>query len=554
MPRVPTYQTGQVDPAALPQVRQSSIASPELFTEISGGANLVRAGTGVANAGIAGLKFAADLQEKEDIAVVKKAESEWLSEVSQFELEAKQKQGLNAASLPTVADEFWGKSQEKYIGNMTDRQKRAFGLITQKHAPAFRNGIATHSAAQINKAQEDSFKSSLETFQSRAALNPATADQMRQETITTLQAWGKIKGLDKQTLDRAITEELTKLHVGVISSYENLQDTDSMKSYFYAHRKEMDGQTAMKIENLINKAGIEKEAQDAADAIMAMEMSDQEAYAYIEKNYSGEREKQIKQEIRQRRADITVATNRIQAENNDKAWDIYNKTGSTKNIPQSVRDAMDPKMLATLKDKEANDIKAKLGDGDGFPKNGDPDLYSQLRYAAMDNPKAFADLDMRQYISKLSKTQYEALLDIQAAAKKGDDAKIGEVRTIDGQINATMTNVKGLSKDDKYRLEDKIRAAVDAEQKALGKKLSADERQKIIDRHVMQGEVVQGKWFKPDRNVLFYEVVGTPDESKFVPFIPDDEKAKIKAALQRAKRPVNDAEIMKLYKQKMGIK
>jgi len=276
---------------------------------------------------------------------------------------------------------------------------------------------------------------------------------------------------------------------------------------------------------------MEKKSQEAVDALMAMEMSEPEALDYIEKNYSGEEEKQIKQEFKMRRADLYSASIKIQNENNDKAWDIYGKTGSLRNIPREVRDNMDPKMWITLRDKAQNDADAKLGNGDGFAKNGDPDLYSQLRYAAMDDPQKFAEVDMRQYITKLNKSMYESLLDIQAAAKKGDTAKLGEVRTIDTQLTASLAPFKTMKQSEKYIIQDRIRIAIDAEQQALGKKLNADERQKIIDRQIMEGEVVTGKWFKPDVNVMFYEVVGTPDENKFVPFIPSAVKSKIKERL-----------------------
>jgi hypothetical protein len=101
-------------------------------------------------------------------------------------------------------------------------------------------------------------------------------------------------------------------------------------------------------------------------------------------------------------------------------------------------------------------------------------------------------------------------------------------------------------------LEDKIRKQIDIEQQTLGKKFNADERQKVIDRMLIKGEVDTGGLYSP--NKTFYEVVGTPDEAKFVPFIPKDERAKIVEALQRNGKPVNDKEILNLYKKKQGIK
>ena len=555
MPRVPQYQTGQVDQAALPNARQSSVASPELFAGINGSKALGDLGEGLSRASVAGLKIVSDLQDKEDTAVLTGLESELLNRTTQFKLDASQKKGLNATNLAQEADDYWESTSTELLDMAkNDRQKAALTRIIQKHQPSFRGSIGSHVVQELNNAQESGFKASLETFQSSAAADPTTAADMKARINTTLDAWSSVKGWDAQTKERAKTEELTKMHMGVIGSLEAAGEIDAAKAYYYTNKKEIDGKEQIRIENALTKSGMEKKSQEAVDALMAMEMSEPEALDYIEKNYSGEEEKQIKQEFKMRRADLYSAAIKIQNENNDKAWDIYGKTGSLRNIPREVRDGMDPKMWITLRDKAQNDADAKLGNGDGFAKNGDPDLYSQLRYAAMDDPQKFAEVDMRQYITKLNKSMYESLLDIQAAAKKGDTAKLGEVRTVDGQINASLAPFKSMKSSEKQIIEDRIRKAVDDEQQALGKKLNADERQKIIDRQIMEGEVVTGKWFKPDVNVMFYEVVGTPDENKFVPFIPSAEKDKIKEALTRAKRPVTDAEIMKLYKQKMGIK
>lgn len=554
MPRVPTYQTGQVDEVALPNARQSSIASPELFVGMSGAKNITDIGQGLSVIGAAGMRYAANLQEKEDTAAITTLEADLLNRTTQYKLEAQKRQGLNVNGLPIEADDWYQKTVDELAQNTTnDRQKQAFGLIARKHQPGFRSSIGSYTAQQLEKAQESGFKSGLETFQSSAAADPKVAADMRARTISSIDAYAKIKGFDEETRERAKVEELTKLHMGVIGALEASGDVDAAKAYFYSNKKEIDGSSQVKIENALTKSGMEKKVQEAADAIMAMQMPDQEAYAYIEKNYAGEEEKQLKQEFKMRRADLYTAQVRVQAENNDKAWEIYGRTGRLSAIPRDVRDNMDQKMWITLRDKAQNDADAKLGNGDGFPKVGDPKLYSDLRYAAMDDPERFANVDLRQYINKLNKSNYESLLDIQAAAKKKDDVKISEVRTVDGQIGSSLAPFKGLKSSDKVIIEDRLRQQIDAEQKAAGKKFNADERQKIIDRMLIEGEVASGAWYKPDVNVQFYEVVGTPDENKFVPFIPKDERAKIEDALKRNSQPVTDDTVMRLYKKKMGI-
>jgi hypothetical protein len=214
---------------------------------------------------------------------------------------------------------------------------------------------------------------------------------------------------------------------------------------------------------------------------------------------------------------------------------------------------MDPKQWVSLKDKAMADAEAKLGKGDGYAKNSDIKLYTELRQQAMNDPKAFGEINMLQHASKLNKTNYEALLDIQSSIKKGDTGKVAEVRSLDTQISASIASLN-FDTEKKSVFKDRVSAEIDNLQQGTGKKLNADERQKVIDKFLIQGEVESGSFFKPDKNRRYYEVAGTPDAGMFsVSEIPKAERQKIEASLTRNGIKVTEAEVLRLYKLKMGL-
>lgn len=389
-------------------------------------------------------------------------------------------------------------------------------------------------------------------MQSRAAANPETAAQMREEIIRTTDAWNTIKGADSATRERARVTELTNLHTNVIASMVD-KDHDSAMGYFFTHKKEMDGKTALKIEADLNKTGMEKKVQTEADTIVAMKLDDTQALRYIEENYSGAVEKELKQEYKMRSADNYSAIQKAQVTAGDEAWKIYGSTGSLRNIPREVKDKMDPKQWIQLKDKALADADAKLGKGDGYAKNSDIKVYTELRQQAMNDPKSFASVNMLQYATKLNKTNYESLLDIQSSISKGDTTKIAEVRSLDTQVSASIASLN-FDAEKKSVFKDRVSAEIDNLQQGTGKKLNAEERQKVIDKFLIEGEVESGSFFKPDRNKRYYEVAGTGEAEKFsINEIPKTERQKIESALTKNGKKVTDAEVTRLYKLKMGL-
>lgn len=552
MAKIPVYETGQTRISDLPNVRQTSVASPELFVGISGARSLAEAGEGATKIGVAGMRYASDLQEKEDLAVIKKSESEFLTDISNFELAGKQKLGLNAATLPSLSDEYYEEAVKKHSETLNDRQKAIFGNIAARHAPSFKNSMYAHSADQINKAQEASFKSSLEAYQSRAAANPAAAPELNKELDRTLQAWGQIKGLDKATLDRAKIEEKTKLHMAVLGTLEQSGDIDAMKGYFYSNIKEIDGVKQTEIKKAIETSDRSRMVQSFADDVVDKQNLGLEgSLKAAREKFDGEDEKHAVTEIKQRYAEKQAIQQEQENKDYDYAWQVaVEQKKGIKGISPSVWARM-----------PAKDKKSILSELSGGSKTTNQSVWYDLYTQSMNDPKAFIGQDLRKFKDSLSDSDFQELTKRQVAVKSDIDKpdKLKRVYTVGTQVTQIIDSIgipaTSNNKETRDRRALATRAVSDAltrEAAAKGKdvdQLTDVEVQSVADRVLIKGSVSREWW--PDKDKYAFEL--KPEEkAKFrIDFdqVPADFVAEARAFASKKGKKISDEDIAIKYRE-----
>lgn len=551
MAKIPVYESGQTAISSLPNVKQSSIASPELFTAISGAQSLAALGEGAAKVGVYGLKYAGDLQEKENLAVLKGGESKLLEKVTGFELQGKQKLGLNAASLPTQSDEFYEQTVKEISETMNDRQKESFAIIAARHAVSFKNSIYAHSAEQINKAQESSFKASLDSYQSRAAANPESAADMRAETIRTLDAWGRIKGMDKATLDNAKLVETTKLHTAVLGSLEQTGNMDAVKGYFYTNIKEIDGTKQAEIKKAIETSDRSRKVQSFADDVIDVQkLPMDQALKLARENFDGEDEKHAVVELKQRYSEIEAIAKDNESAAYKEAYKLaIDQKGGRRSIPPSLWNKLDPDSKESINSKLA-----------GGSRKTDINKWYEIQKQSMMDPKGFISRDLTKDARFLSESDFQSFGALQASVKKDIDKpdKLKRVFTVGQQINQTIDSIgipaTSNNKDTRDRRAAATRAVSDAltrEATAMGKEvdqLSEEEVQKITDRVLIKGRVDVDWGFDKER----YAFELKPDEkARFaidIADVPADFIAESKAYAAKSKRKITDEDIAIAYR------
>jgi hypothetical protein len=247
--------------------------------------------------------------------------------------------------------------------------------------------------------------------------------------------------------------------------------------------------------------------------------------------------------VEQRQA---AAVERAQRNAADLAWQHMAAGGTVATMPKAIWRALDGKDQIAVQDRERSLAK-------GQNVETDFEVYYALRTLAAEKPEEFQREDLRRYRGKLADAEFKQLVDRQTSGSA--DGPDLEAMSEDKQISLALTDL-GLKDKAKVGLfERAVRTEIGAEQKRLGRKLNSDERQRVIDRQLVEGEVDKpGSLWNPGKKR--YETFNTADAKYFVPDgyddIPADELTKIQAALDRAGRAVTPAAVFDLWTRKQG--
>lgn len=501
MPRVPRAQP-LVDRAPLPGARQETIAGPEMFTA---GA---RQAQGVVNAADrvidTSTKIQQDMQDRADADAVFRVESQNDEAILGFQTAAKQRTGKNAENLVKDTDEFFTKLQSDALAKAEGpRQSRLIEQGVVKRRQQMLDWAAGHEAAERRRSLNEATLATIETNNSLAAanaFNEKMLGELRSETLKRLEAAKQLNGQDDEVAARAREETLSKMHLGVIQARVE-GDVAAAERYFDSYKDEIDGTMHDDIKGLFDRA--------KADAKTA-----------------------IKQQ-----------TEAAQKQASDAAWQHYSERGTLP--PIGVLRRMDGKDRQALQDKYKADQK-------GEPIKTNVDTYLTVRGLATSDPKKFASLDLRTYAGSLSTEDIKSLAGMQDAVKKGAE---GEVVSFEKQLSG-MHAALGMKPTDRAKIWDFDRQATDAvaaEQKRVGKPLSHEERQAVLDRLVVDGRISRPGWFNDTKGKV-YQLQQEADFDKFEVEIPDDERDLLVARFKKkgVEQPT-DEQITSAYKAWKGL-
>lgn len=547
MATIPVYPVGgAVNAAPLPNVRQSSIASPALF---AGQRLAEQAGEGLSRAGAGLGDIQRRMQEREDMDAVVRAESELINKVTDFSLKARERRGQNAYGLTDEASKWFDEESRRMADGLgNDTQRRAFQNIALRRQASFRTGVAELELVERNKSLSESMAAAREAGVSAVAADPRLADAERDRLIKNIDSEAALRGWTPEITARARTENLTKLHTAAIGNLVE-QSPEAAKEYYYKHRDEIDGAVQQKVTTLLDTAGREAKVQGVADEIERMGLDDEAAIKFIQDNHAGDDEKAIKQEWRTRRADRNAAEAARTKEVESEAWKVIAGGGGKKQIPVNLWNDLDGQTRTQINDYLYQRAKRAESDAQGKAMKTDITAYARLRDAVTADPEmATGSLLAMPEFSRLSSGDQQEMLKFRDSLRK-DENRIKEVRTTDNQI-ANTVGLMELKGEAAAAFKIGTLREIDAETAARGKALNADERQKIIDRMLVEGDV-NGAW--PGGGRRWYEVAGTPQAEEFRAEVPDSERGKIVEALRRANKEVTEEAVQSLYRKKVGL-
>lgn len=575
MPKVTTYDTPQVEARALPGARQASVASPALFgadadNTIAMGKGMLTAGTGVANAAYL-------MQERENADMVFRAETAFKDDYLKFEQTVRSRKGMDAWGATVDAEKWFEEQKKKHsetLGN--DAQRYIFDKQFQKLRLSSMGTIANYESDQRHRSVEESANASIVGSVNMAASAAAdgfivasgentgdakiTKDKdgntvvsapgvtvgrnpipgIKQDILNRIEVVSRQNGWSSERKEMEVGKHITNLHKQVIQVLAD-KDPAAARKYLDANKAEINGSELEQIEKVVRLGGLRGEAQAWVDKL---DPAQEEKFALdgarIEFKDKPELRDAVIGEVKNRFQERRQLREMGQKDAADQAWKIASEAGM-KAVPSALIASMDGRDVETMRTHFAN--KAA-----GVNVKTNPDTYYDLRLLSANDPGAFKRVDLRRYVNDLSPSDFQEFVKLQTNDNDRTDAA-----TLTQQLSNTHDVMKWGSGDKvkKGAFDKAVTDAINVEQQRTGKKLNYEERQKIIDKMLIQGEVDGSGWFSDS---MRYFEAKPEDRAKFAPDISSEDR---KAIIQRHKELKgyfpSEKDITDVYKRMKGL-
>jgi hypothetical protein len=458
------------------------------------------------------------------------------------------KRGSEAVTRPLFDD--YAKRFDQSVSEINeslknDRQKNLFLKRAEMARLQFKQDLVNHVSRETDIYHKSVYLATLD-LESRNAIDRykdpngvALSLERINAAISSEADRNRLTESEKESIKAKIYSSVNR---GIIERHLANDDDLSAMSFYEQNSGLISGEDQIAVEKMLETGSTRGRAQRFADSVQSKGLPEAEAIKLARSTFEGKQEEAAVLEIRSRAREQKEAVANDQADAADKAWDILAKTKSLSTVPIGVLNRMDGKVRIAL-EREAQNIAAGVG------VKTDPNVYYDLKIMAVKEPERFQSTDLRQFFPSLDEADREHFINLQ------HPDKIKEAATLEQQLANMHDQMKWGSgdKEKKGRFDRTITLAIDDAQREKGKPLNYKERQELIDRMVISGEVLSGKFYLPDPNKRLYEIYGTEDAKRFSPDIPKDERQKIESALKRKGVKVTEEEVVRLFKAKYKL-
>lgn len=537
MPRVPTYDNFKVEQSNLPnaQLRPAGARFDAPFSADQAtmpGRQMQSFGQQLSQAGGAYARIAIDELETANQVRVNAATNEAYK--ARLELTFNPKEGFshlkgeNALKRPNdqSLDQEYGEKLQKRLDSIAqglgnDAQRAKFKQQADQVSMQFQSSLNQHIAKEFGDYQNSVDDGTIQTGREQMALawsDPAAVKQAQDAVRAAVANKGLRMGVSGKALEAATVEALSPGHAAVIASAVDSGNVAYAKEYMMQVNAELTPQARLQLTKTVEAGDFEERTQVAAGDLFAKHSGNiSKALAEAREKFTGKEEDGIVTRLKTLDSERVALRERGQRDATDSAWRIYAQTGSMAKIPASVLGSMDGKDLTALR-------KTARADAEGLEIKTDPNIYYALTVASATDPN-FKNEDLRRYFDKLSPTDRKHFADVQAKAMKGDDG--GQMATVTQQKDTIVKSLglKGTDVGVFHQVADK---AMLAEQTRLGRMPSQEERQKVLDRLVLEGTTPGTLW---NSNTRAFKAQA--EGKTFTPVFNDSQKRQATAALQR---------------------
>ncbi len=531
MPQVPVYGDRPVRTEALRPVLQQT-------PDVSSGARALAQGLGQ----VAEAADRIDLRDAQ--AKASDAEARITSDWLKWDAENRNKyRGANADGYAPAAEEWW-KSAAETAGTQLDPRAKALASrnLVAKQTQALGN-VRTFTLAEKERHADETYSADVATtiqFGVTSGDVASTARQIRDKAAVL----GARKGWTTEQVQAEAGKNLSAMHLAQISKLAE-NNAEAAQAYYDANKAEVAFQNQARVEQVLKGELDNQFATQTAAAMANKPLSEQLAEAA--KIADPQRREKTLTQVRNNYALVKQAEQEQEARFSDQAWQLFSRG---QKIPEAILSGMNGRERAQLQESQRTRAERLAA---GKTVKTDMNTYIDVREKLARGEK----VDLRAYTEKIGKGEMEQLLDIQTSASKGG-VKQDSMLTDEARINAAIV---GLGIDKKKNPEAAVSLTNEIDRRVRsasaakgGKDLTADEKQSIVDRVVLD-KVYVDEWGTDPQKPL---ALVTPEEmskayvrvnGKNVPVssVPARDRRQIVQALQATGQQPTEQAIVEMY-------
>ena len=438
---------------------------------------------------------------------------------------------------------------------LTDSQRQKFRQRANVARLQFNEGVLRHAANQGDVYAEQTYKGIVAVEEKAAEQywnNPNSINMSITRIEHANNTMAERFGWSADVKEANYKNAIGKVHAAVIERAMVSGAYDFAKDWYETYKKDLDPSVYEKIKKEQDAATFDTRMMESADEVLAQAGNYDEALKLARKLPDGKMAKEVASELNRRQTDELQALNRMRDESLGQGHLMIEQGVSRAALKQSsVYRKLDAGSQAKLLDSWDAQQRERRSDAEGRaaqPTKEQWERYADLVALARDNPEQFRKLDIKAELWNVPKGQRDNLMTMWQKDPKEDATK----STITYSQQMT-TATRGIDKDKRGMFEAAVQQEVMALEASTKKKATSTETQQIIDRMLIQGEVLSGHAWMNDPNKTYYEL--TPSEkAKFAPAMSDaDRQAIVDKFKQKGNANPSDEEIMGIYKKWKGI-
>jgi hypothetical protein len=533
MPQVPVYQERQVRTAPLQPVLQQT-------PDVSSGARALAQGLGQ----VAEVADRMDLRDAQ--AKASTAESTITSEWLKWDSANRSKyRGANADGYAPAAEAWWKSAAENAGKDLDPRSKLLASQNLRAKQTAAMGNVLTFTGAEKERHADETYAADVNTtiqFGVTSGDVASTATQIREKAAVL----GARKGWTTEQVQAEAGKNLSSMHLAQITKLAGMPNGAALAdAYYKANKAEVAFQNQARVEQVIEAELDNQFAKMEAVRVRALPLEQQKAE--LAKITDPKRLEKTQIELN----NLSAIDRRVREETQNAARDqVYQRFEQNQPIPESLLSAMggpERSQFENLRRARSERLA-----------QGTPVKTNMLTYIDVREKLARGEtVDLRAYTEKIGKAEMEQLLDIQGAVRTGG-VKQDSMLTDEGRINAAIVGL-GIDKKKNPEIAANLTNEIDRRVRAAsaakgGKDLTADEKQGIVDRVVLD-KVYVDEWGTDPQKPL---ALLTPEEvskayvrvgGRNVPVsaVPMTDRRQIVKALQATGQAATEQAIVEMY-------